>query len=72
MKANNLDYNTEDVISWIHINQYNTYKQNLDKKFEMLIQKYLTLIQKLLKLKKNTWPWWFIDNYCSGYKNWRS
>ena len=38
--ANSLEKKIPDVTTLIHINQYNTDKQNLEKKMEMLIKKY--------------------------------
>ena len=38
------------VTTLIHINQYNTDKQNLDKKLDMLINKYQTLVDYWLQL----------------------
>ena len=37
-KVNNLEKKIPDAIALIHINQYNTNKQNLEKKMEMLIK----------------------------------
>ena len=39
-KVNNLKKKIPDATTLIHINQYNTDKQNLEKKLEMLIKKY--------------------------------
>ena len=39
-KLNNLEKKIPDATTLIHINQYNTDKQNLGKKLEMLIKKY--------------------------------
>ena len=38
-KVNKLDKNVPEVTILIHVNQYNTDKQNLEKKMEMLIKK---------------------------------
>ena len=54
-KVNNLEKKVPDVTTLIHINQYNTGKQNLEKKLEMLI--------------KNTRYKWFSDYNCFEYKN---
>ena len=37
-KVNNLEKKIPDATAFIHINQYNTNKQNLEKKMEMLIK----------------------------------
>ena len=37
-KVNNLEKKIPDATALIHINQYNTNKQNLEKKMEMLIK----------------------------------
>ena len=37
-KVNNLQKKIPDATALIHINQYNTNKQNLEKKMEMLIK----------------------------------
>ena len=59
-KGNNLEKKIPDTTTLIHINQYKTDKQNLEKNLEMLIKKYqmqvvwwlqLFRIQKLAKLK---------------------
>ena len=39
-KLNSLEKKILDATTLIHINQYNTDKQNLEKKLEMLIKKY--------------------------------
>ena len=39
---NSLENKISDAITLIHINQYNIYKQSLEKKWEMLIKDYLT------------------------------
>ena len=39
-KVNNLDKKIPDATTLIHINQYNTDKQNLEKKIKKLIKKY--------------------------------
>ena len=39
-KVSNLEKKIPDGTTLIHVNQYNTDKQNLDKKMEMLIKKY--------------------------------
>ena len=39
-KVNNLEKTIPDLTTLILISQYNTDKQNLEKKMEMLIQKY--------------------------------
>ena len=39
-KANSLEKKIPDTTTLIHINQYNTDKQNLEKKWEMLTKKY--------------------------------
>ena len=39
-KVNNLEKTIPDATILIHINQYNTDKENLEKKMEMLIKKY--------------------------------
>ena len=54
-KVNNLEKKVPDVTTLIHINQYNTGKQNLEKKLEMLI--------------KNARYKWFSDYNCFEYKN---
>ena len=55
-KVNNLDKKIPDATILIHINQYNTDKQNLEKK-------------KLEMLIKNTRFEWFSDYNCFQYKN---
>ena len=40
IEVNNLEKKTPNATTLIHINQYNTDKQNLEKKIEMLIKKY--------------------------------
>ena len=37
-KVNSLEKTISDRITLVYINQYNTYKQNLEKKMEMLIK----------------------------------
>ena len=49
-KVNRLEKKNPDPTTLIHMNQYNTYKQNLEKKMEMFI--------------KNTRYEWFSDSYC--------
>ena len=39
-KVNSLEKEIPDATTLIHINQYNTDKQNLEKKMKMLIKKY--------------------------------
>ena len=39
-KVNNLERKIPDATTLIHKNQYITYKQNLEKKLELLIKKY--------------------------------
>ena len=39
-KVNSLEKKIPDATTLIHINQYNTDKQNLEKKMEMLVKKY--------------------------------
>ena len=39
-KENSLEKKFPDATTLIHINQYNTDKQNLEKKLEILIKKY--------------------------------
>ena len=39
-KLNSLEKKIPDLTTLIHINQYNTEKQNLEKKLEVLINKY--------------------------------
>ena len=55
VKVNSLENKVPDATTLIHINQYNTDKQNLEKKLEMLI--------------KNTRCKWFSDYNCFEYKN---
>ena len=43
-KAKSLEKKIPDEINIIHINQYNTDKQNLEKKMEMLITKQMQLV----------------------------
>ena len=54
-KVNSLEKKIPDATTLIHINQYNTDKQNLEKKLEILI--------------KNTRYKWFSDYNCFEYKN---
>ena len=54
-KVNNLEKKILDATTLIHINQYNTGKQNLEKKLEMLI--------------KNTRYKCFSDYNCFEYKD---
>ena len=54
-KVNNLEKKISDAPTLIHINRYNTEKQNLEKKLEMLI--------------KNARYKWFSDYSCFVYKN---
>ena len=54
-KVNNLENKIPDATTLIHINQYKTDKQNLEKKNRMLI--------------KNTRYEWFSDHYCFAHKN---
>ena len=39
-KVNNLDKNISDATTLIHINQYSTYKQNVEKKIGDVDKKY--------------------------------
>ena len=55
-KANNLEKEIPEATTLIHINQYNTDKQNLVKKMEDVD-------------KKNTRYEWFNDCTCFEYKN---
>ena len=43
-KVNKIDKEIPDATTLIYINQYDTDKQSLKKKLEMLIKKYLTLV----------------------------
>ena len=52
--VNNLEKNISYTTTLIHTNQYNTDKENLEKKLDMLI--------------KNTRCEWFSDYCCSEYK----
>ena len=54
-KVNSLEKKIPDATNSMHKNQYNTDKQNLEKKLEMLI--------------KNTKYKWFSDYNCSEYRN---
>ena len=54
-KVNNLENKIPDATTLIYINQYNTDKQNLEKKLEMLI--------------KNTRYKWFSDYNCFEFKD---
>ena len=54
-KVNSLEKQIPDATTLIHINQYNTDTQNLDKNLEMLI--------------KNTRYKWVSDYNCFEYKN---
>ena len=49
-KVNNLERKIPYGTSLIHINQYNTEKQNLEKKLEMLIKKYQIQVVSWLQL----------------------
>ena len=55
-KVNNLEKKNPDVTTLIHIIQYNTDKQNLEKKLRDVD-------------KKNTNYKWFKDYICFEYKN---
>ena len=55
IKVNDIDKKIPDATSFTHINQYNTDKQNLEKKLEIL--------------KKNPRYEWFSDYNCFEYKN---
>ena len=55
-KVNSLEKKIPDATTLIHINQYNTDKQNLEKKFGDVD-------------KKNTRYKWFSDYNCFEYKN---
>ena len=55
IKLNNLDKRIPDATTLIHINQYNTDKQNLEKKLVISI--------------KNIRCKWFSDYNCFEYKN---
>ena len=54
-KVNSLEKKIPGATTLILINQYNTEKQNFEKKLEVLM--------------KNTKYDWFSDNYCLKYKN---
>ena len=43
-KVNKLVRRIPDAITFSHINEYNTDKQNLEKKMEMLIKRYQTFV----------------------------
>ena len=43
-KINNLEKKIPNATTLIHINQYNTDKQNLDKKIKGVVKKYLPLV----------------------------
>ena len=43
-KVNVLEKKTHDATTLIRLNQYNTDKENLEKKLEMLMKKYLTQV----------------------------
>ena len=43
-KVNKINKKISDATTLIHINQYNTEKQSLEEKLEMLIKKYVTLM----------------------------
>ena len=53
-KVNNLEKKIPNATTLIHMNQYNTDKQKIEKKMEMLI--------------KNTGYEWFSDCNCFEYK----
>ena len=55
-KVNNLDKKFPDATTLIHVNQYNTHKQKLEKKIGDVD-------------KKNARYEWFIDCNCFEYKN---
>ena len=54
-KVNNLVKKVSDATTLIHINKYNTDKQNIEKKLQMLI--------------KNSRYKWFSDYSCFEYNN---
>ena len=54
-KVNSLEKKIPGATTLILINQYNTEKQNFEKKLEVLME--------------NTKYDWFSDNYCFKYKN---
>ena len=58
-KVNKLDKNIPEVTILIHVNQYNTDKQNLEKKMDILIKK----IPGFSGL---------VTSYCFEYKNQKS
>ena len=58
-KVNSLEKKIADATTLIHINQYNTDRQNLDKKTGDVDN-------------KNTRYKWFSDYNCFEYRNWGS
>ena len=57
MKVNNLEHKTPDATTWIHINKYNTDKQNLEKKNKDVENKILD-VSGLVTTTVDYKSWW--------------